>query len=50
MRLDEGERVLWSAHPEATWRAWIPSGGRAVGAIAIALVLAGAAVFIPCMA
>jgi hypothetical protein len=44
-RLDEGERVLWSAHPEVTWRAWIPGSGRAVGSIAIALVLAAAAVF-----
>jgi hypothetical protein len=43
-RLDDGERVLWSAHPEATWRAWIPSGGRAVGSIAIALGLGAAAV------
>jgi hypothetical protein len=44
-RLDEGERVLWSAHPEPTWRAWIPGSARAMGSIAIALVLVIAAVF-----
>lgn len=44
-RLDEGERVLWSAHPEPTWRAWIPAGRRSVGAIGIAITLAAAAVF-----
>lgn len=44
-RLDEGERVLWSAHPEPTWRAWIPTGARAVGSIAIAVALGVAAVF-----
>jgi hypothetical protein len=43
-RLDEGERVLWSAHPETTWRAWVPGNPRQVGSIAIALVLAAAAV------
>ena len=43
-RLDDGERVLWSAHPDPTWRAWLPSGSRAIGSIAIALVLAAAAV------
>jgi hypothetical protein len=44
-RLDEGERVLWSAHPDVTWRAWVPSGARAIGSIAIALALCGAGVF-----
>ena len=43
-RLDDGERVLWSAHPEVTWRAWIPSNRQAVGSIGIALVLAAASV------
>lgn len=38
-RLDEGERVLWSAHPQATWRAWVPTGPRAFGSVAIALLL-----------
>ncbi|MBK8251584.1 MAG: hypothetical protein IPK82_02820 [Polyangiaceae bacterium] len=44
-RLDEGERVLWSAHPEPTWRAWVPSGGRTFGSIVIALALAVATAF-----
>lgn len=43
-RLDEGERVLWSAQPEPTWRAWIPTDGRAIGSIGIALLLGAAAV------
>ncbi len=43
-RLDDGERVLWSAHPEPTWRAWIPAGGRAASSIAIALALIAAAI------
>lgn len=40
-RLDEGERVLWSAHPQATWRAWVGdlARPRALGSVAIALVL-----------
>jgi hypothetical protein len=37
-RLDEGERVLWSARPISSWRKWLPGGTRqivtaAVGAI-----------------
>jgi hypothetical protein len=43
-RLDEGERVLWSAHPDAHWRAWMPSTPRAFGSIGIALGLVAAAV------
>ena len=42
-RLDEGERVLWSAHPVATWRRWIPTGARSFGSIGIALLVGGAA-------
>jgi hypothetical protein len=45
-RLDEGERVLWSAHPVATWRRWVPSSARSAGSIAIALTLGGVAMFI----
>jgi hypothetical protein len=45
-RLDEGEQVLWSAHPVATWRRWVPSGARNAGSIAIALTLGGVAVFV----
>jgi hypothetical protein len=29
-RLDEGERVLWSAHPEHTIRRWMPANLRAI--------------------
>ncbi len=43
-RLDEGERVLWSAHPQATWRAWVPTGARDFGSIALALLLGGTTV------
>jgi hypothetical protein len=42
-RLDEGERVLWSAHPVTTWRRWVPTGARSFGSIAIALLIGGAA-------
>jgi hypothetical protein len=38
-RLDEGERVLWSAQPQPSWRAWVPVDARAVGSIAIAVLL-----------
>lgn len=34
-RLDEGERVLWSAHPVARWRRWLPNGSRAVLSVAL---------------
>lgn len=27
-RLDDGERVLWSARPVDGWRAWVPAGSR----------------------
>jgi hypothetical protein len=43
-RLDEDERVLWSAHPVQTWRAWIPRGARSYASIAIAFVLGAVAV------
>ena len=43
-RLDDGERVLWSAHPEATWRAWVPVDSRSIGSIGIAVVLGAAAI------
>ena len=42
-RLDDGERVLWSAHPEPSWRAWLPAGPRELGSIAIALFIGAAA-------
>lgn len=43
-RLDEGERVLWSAQPPPSWRAGVPADARAVGSIAIALLLGAAGV------
>jgi hypothetical protein len=43
-RLDEGERVLWSAHPVLSWRSWLPVGPRSFGSIGIALAVAAAAV------
>jgi hypothetical protein len=42
-RLDEGERVLWSAHPPSDWRVWLPGSLRAAASVAIALVLGAAA-------
>jgi hypothetical protein len=42
-RLDEGERVLWSAHPPSNWRVWVPSTSRAALSVAIALLLGAAA-------
>lgn len=35
-RLDEGERVLWSAHPVVTLGAWLPRTPRALGTLALA--------------
>ena len=43
-RLDDGERVLWSAHPSAAWRAWLPTSFRAAGSLFIAIALGGSAV------
>jgi hypothetical protein len=43
-RLDEGERVLWSASPQSSWRVWLPSGARSAASIAIALFLGSCAV------
>jgi hypothetical protein len=39
-RLDEGEQVLWSAQPVTSWRSWVPTGARSLGAIVIALIMA----------
>jgi hypothetical protein len=44
-RLDDGERVLWSAHPSAAWRAWLPTSFRAGGSVLIALALGASAVW-----
>jgi hypothetical protein len=34
-RLDDGERVLWSARPKAGWREWLPAGARQLGTAGI---------------
>ncbi len=38
-RLEEGERVLWSASPRTSWRRWVPHGKRAWQTLAIASFL-----------
>ena len=38
-RLDEGERVLWSAHPVVSLRDWFPRNVRSVGSVLIALAV-----------
>jgi hypothetical protein len=38
-RLDDGERVLWSAHPKEDWRKWLPENGRALGSLLLGLGL-----------
>lgn len=42
-RLDDGERVLWSAHPGAHWRSWVPSTGRAAMSLLVGLSLVAVA-------
>jgi hypothetical protein len=39
-RLDDGERVLWSARPKAGWREWLPVGARQLGTAAIGALVA----------
>jgi hypothetical protein len=38
-RLEDGERVLWSGHPKASLGAWLPRSPRAIGTVALALML-----------
>ena len=38
-RLDDGERVLWSAHPVVGLRDWLPRTFRAVGSVVIAFAV-----------
>jgi len=38
-RLDEGERVLWSARPTWSWRVWFPAGIRQIATASIGLVV-----------
>lgn len=44
-RLDEGERVLWSAHPESRWRRLVPTSRRAKASIFVGGVLLGTAIY-----
>lgn len=44
-RLDQGERVLWSAQPESRWRRWLPSGRRKVLSVVIGLTMLATGVF-----
>src|SRR4051812_34253925 len=43
-RLDEGERVLWSARPISSWRQWLPAGMREAGTAGIGALVAVACV------
>jgi hypothetical protein len=45
-RLDDGERVLWSAQPMESWRQAIPNDARQTGSLAIALLLGVATVLV----
>ncbi len=38
-RLDEGERVLWSAHPKDNWHRWVPTKARGVLSLLLGLSL-----------
>ncbi len=43
-RLDEGERVLWSAHPQSQWHGFVPTNARGVLSLLLGLSLVVAAV------
>jgi hypothetical protein len=49
-RLDDGERVLWSATPQSSWRIWLPTGARSAASLAIALALGSCAVIVTALA
>ncbi len=38
-RLDEGERVLWSAHPASHWTRWVPQSVRGILSLLLGLFL-----------
>lgn len=42
-RLDEGERVLWSAHPNSHWRRWFPTSARGLLSLLLGLTLVASA-------
>src|SRR5690242_13507223 len=39
-RLDDGERVLWSARPISSWREWLPAGRRQIMTATIGALVA----------
>lgn len=39
-RLDDGERVLWSARPVDDWRAWVPAGSREILTASLGVTMA----------
>jgi hypothetical protein len=43
-RLDDGERVLWSAQPPSRWRAWLPASSRARASLGLGVVMSVLAV------
>lgn len=43
-RLDDGERVLWSAHPKLGWRTWVPANARRLGYTMLSILCLGAGV------
>ncbi len=40
-RLQIGERVLWTAHPRVTWRAYLPRARRELATLGLSLLLLG---------
>lgn len=38
-RLDDGERVVWSSHPQSRWRRWLPAGWRTTCTLAIGFTM-----------
>ncbi len=38
-RLDDGERVIWSARPRPTWRAYVPQGRREISLLVLSLAM-----------
>ncbi len=45
-RLDDGERVLWSAHPSEGWRKWLPENLRAGASLGLGLGLVTMAIYV----
>jgi hypothetical protein len=45
-RLDDGERVLWSGRPPNHWGKWLPANNRALGGLALGVLMGFTSVFI----